>query len=150
MRLVLVGLAERSADVVIGLGHGRSHLGRVSFVGADVVVVTTDADLSVAVRLGAVASVRTQDPAQRGRYTAGVEVSTEDASRRELTMREILSHWLVDRPRINAWSGDASCAGVLAAVGSDVVTLELERSGGVVYLRLDSLTEVSLSASSPT
>lgn len=144
MQDVLVGMAERAADVTLVLRSGRSHRCRVDVVGPTI-VASTDSGTTLVVGEAAVVAVighgvrsigpTGPDPAGAG---AGAGAS----------MADILAQHAADEHRITAWRDTEQLSGTLVAVGPDVATLRLDGPGDLAYVRLDSTTEISVSASS--
>lgn len=135
-RGTMLDLAEREAAVIVRATDGRSHRGRVRVVGDDFIVVGADTG-DTWIPLAAVEVVR-MAPGERGNPATG------DRPVLDLTLAEALGRVAPDRPEIAAQtsSGEAML-GRLRAVGSDVVTLELDGPARrPCYLRLASLVSV--------
>jgi hypothetical protein len=113
----LVDLAERDGSVTIRTTHGRSHTGRLPAIGADFVVVRTDAGADVFVALAAVASVRA------GRAPSAAGDRPVPSTTRLL---DVLATAAAERPRISLVVAGEAVAGELRAVGSDVLTVVLD------------------------
>lgn len=133
---VLVDLAEHGSPVVIDVAPGRRHRGRIILVGRDVVGLALPDGRSVQVALHAIATVRPQP--------RSVLISGERRIDPSATLLAELRRHLEHRERLTLVLGGAeTVAGTLLAVGSDVVTVGLD-VGGVVYVPVWSLTEVSV------
>jgi hypothetical protein len=134
---VLEDLAERGRPVVVHLRNGRVHRGAPTIVGVDFVALSGPADRGIFVALHAITSVRTlpgEGPTTGDRFWRG-----------NATLAELLSALTGERARVLlvGLDGRDAVSGELRAVGRDVVTVRLD-GGGLAYLALDSVAEVSL------
>lgn len=138
----LLALAERNATVVVTTTVGRRHRGVVEVVGADVVGLGTDRG-RVLVALGAVATVRS-DPAERP-----VPAGDDRAVDAGVTLGALLADALEDRPAVTvAVHGEPPVAGVLVAVGRDVVTVNpWGAATGPVVVALHAVSDVEFNVS---
>lgn len=134
LRGVLVDLAERDTPVVVTTRGGRTHRGRATVVGDDVLVMERDGVAVTLLALGSVASVR---PAPGHGPVAG-----DRRGRSDVALAEVLRLLVGERPRVVVVAGAESVAGELARVGGDVLTVRLEGDGGRAYVALDAIDEV--------
>jgi hypothetical protein len=143
---VLLSLAERRETVVLTTAAGRRHRGVVSGVGLDFAVLRAPAGATTLVALAALADVRMVDerPGPKSAAATG-----DDAARGALGVRlaDVLAQAAGQRPRVAVQAGAASVVGDLRAVGSDMLTVRADGTGGVVYVALASLSEISFLAS---
>lgn len=155
--LVLAGLAERRADVVVTTLAGRSVQGRLTAVGEDFLAVerTGRAGLTL-VALGAVAWVR-EAPGHGPRATPATGPDDElDATagragdvgreglRQGASLAEVLAHAVAHRPRVAVLADAAALTGELRTVGLDVLVLRTPGDPpSLAYVRLRSVYEIS-------
>ena len=119
LRGVLVDLGERGATVRLELASGRSLVGRVRRIGADVAVVDLEGRDEVLVHLAAVAALVPHD--------GGDEVRGDRLVDAELTFAEALGWLVADRPSVQVHlRGGAALTGELVSVGADVAVVRLE------------------------
>ena len=132
----LLDLAERGAGVAVRTSAGRSHRGALRLVASDFCVVHTDAG-DVWLALAAITSVRPGPDAHHPPATG-----TRAAS--DLLLVEALARAVDRRPRLAlVLDGGELVAGVLEAVGVDVVTVRLDGDSGTVsYVSASSVREV--------
>jgi hypothetical protein len=134
---VLVDLAERGAPVVVHGAGGRRHRGVVAGVGADFVALRTAQGADVLVAFRGIAAVRAERRAGHGLGDRDVSV--------ELGLTEALAALAEDRPRVLVvtMADPEGAAGVLRAVGQDVLTLLLDGSDGqLAYVPMATVAEV--------
>lgn len=133
---VLADLAERGRAVVVVLGNGRVHRGRISLIATDFVVLRT-AEREVLVRLDAIESIQTMP---RESVTSGDRAVTG-----AVTLAEAVAALAEERTRVLLMGNrsDAAVRGELRAVGRDVATVRLDGDGGTAYVALASVVEVS-------
>ena len=138
---VLEDLAERGRPLVVHLHNGRLHRGVIVAVGVDHVGLRRTAGREVLVAQSAIASVRTQ-PRE-------APVDGDRPVRSARTLGEALVPWADQRTRVLVAGADAGQAvsGELRAVGRDLLTLRLDGDGGVAYIALESVAEVSAAVS---
>lgn len=138
---VLLALAEREATVVVTTTIGRRHRGVVEAVGADVVALRTDRG-RVLVALAAVTTVR-GDPTARP-----VPAGDDRAVDAGVTLAGLLSDALEDRPAVTvAVHGEPPVAGVLVAVGRDVVTVSPWGAAAGPVVALHAVSDVEFNVS---
>jgi len=131
----------RGGPVVVRTVAGRSHHGRLTAVAADCCVLRTSAGTVTLLPLRAVTSLR-HGPGRRHR-----EAATSRRSPVAATFVGLLADLAGERPRVRlACDGNPDVlAGELRAAGADVLTLQQEADPpAIVYVRLASVTEVSL------
>ena len=151
---VLAGLAERRAEAVVTTTAGRAVPGRVTGLGQDFVAVQGQGRTTL-VPLHALAWVRPVAGGQRKRPEVGLgpdPVGFDDGDDLELSasaaLVDVLNHAAAHRPRVSLAAQGAVLAGELRAVGFDVVVVETAgEPPGLAYVRLQSLSEISLLAS---
>ena len=167
---VLLDLAEGGVAAAVTTSSGRRHAGRVAAVGADFVAVRTDGDRTTLVALAALASVRVNglgragtqpglrsgtqpalrsgtQPALRSGTQPALRSGTQPGERRSVavSMADVLAHAAGRRPRVQVHCGEATVAGELRSVGTDVVTLRTDgEPPGQAYVSLASVSEISL------
>jgi len=141
MSSLLIDAVERGGPVVVRTVAGRSHHGRLTAVAADCCVLRTSAGTVTLLPLRAVTSLR-HGPGRRHR-----EAATSRRSPVAATFVGLLADLAGERPRVRlACDGNPDVlAGELRAAGADVLTLQQEADPpAIVYVRLASVTEVSL------
>lgn len=151
---VLAGLAERGADVIVTTTAGRAVPGRFAGLGQDFVAVRGPGRTTL-VPLASVAWVRPASTERRRRSGVGLgpdPVGLGDGDdvglSRSAALADVLAHAVVDRPRVALQAQGAALAGELRAVGLDVLVVETSGEPlGLTYVRLQSLSEISLLAS---
>jgi len=141
---VLVAIAEREETVVLTTVHGRRHRGRVVGVGLDFCAIGASGGATTLVVLGALAEVRGFDPAGRSRSPVGAGPGRPSLG---VGLADVLAQAAGQRPRVAVQSGSASVTGDLHGVGHDLLRLQTDGAGGLVYVRLASVSEVSFLAS---
>jgi len=141
---VLVAIAEREEAVVLTTVQGRRHRGPVVGVGLDFCAVGMAGGATTLVVLDALADVRGCDPSGRNRTPAGVGAGPLSLG---VCMADVLAQAAGQRPRVSVQSGATSVVGDLHGVGHDLLRLHTDGAGGVVYVRLASVSEVSFLAS---
>lgn len=140
-RGTLRDLAERQLPVSLRLAGTRTRRGRLVALGADHLGLRTPAGQLVLVRLDAVRAVR-PDPG------LAAPVATGDRDRIDgRRIVEVLAAIVEDRQRVvlgcDGW--EEPLVGVLAALGEDVLTMQLDGvQRDVVYLPLAAVVEVVL------
>src|SRR5687768_3385987 len=118
----LVDLAERGTDVVLRIIDGQAHRGAIRLVAGDFVVIGSDVG-DIWVANSAVDSVK---PSPEERHSA----ATGDRPAVDIVLGDALGRVAPDRlPVAVRTAGGDSIVGVLRAVGSDVVTIELDAPG---------------------
>lgn len=132
---------EARRTLVIDTMAGNHHRGRIRLVGRDVCVVRADRGGDVVVVLDAIRSLRvpeTREPVVGERRPVG-----------RVTLHEVLAALVEQRPRVAVTSRGSTepLRGELVVVGTDVVGLRLEGRGGLAYLPLTSLAELSVAES---
>lgn len=140
---VLLDLAERQRPVVLATGPTRRLRGRLRAVGRDFCLLGTDRGVNVVVAHRAVSSVRLEPHARPLTGDRAVVASTG--------LMETLAELAGTRPRVLVVTRPGEpLAGVLRAVGSDVLTLRLDGDPpATVYVPAASVAEVSLAEGSP-
>lgn len=135
----LVDLAESGAGVSVWTVAGRRLEGTLLAVGADFVLLADRGD-HVAIRLDAVTAVRPH-PGHRAGPASG-----DRSAELDLTFVELLARLVDDRPEISVGAaGGDSVAGVLEAVGADVLTVRVSPGAdGLVYSSADRCASVRL------
>jgi hypothetical protein len=133
----LIDLAEARRSVVVETAVGSHHTGRIRDVGADVCLIETRSAQLVALRLSAVASVRTLD-----------DHWPLPSSDRELRRARTFHAHMADLVAQRRWGcvvmSTVPVTGRLWALGADVVTVKLDTggSGGFRACNLAAVTEV--------
>ena len=137
---LLLGLAEKAEQVVVGLTNRRRHQGTVTGVGIDVVTLGGRAGQRVHVAIGAIASVQA-GPQTSGRPDAGAARRGPQTGR----LAHVLADEATERPRVVlGLEGGETVSGELCAVGTDVLTVHADGdTGGTVYVRLGSVCDAS-------
>ncbi len=141
---LLVDMAEDGRPVSVTTTSGRRHHGPVVAVGADFLAVGGPGTRLTLVRVSAVAEVR---PAagSRGSAAASGRGDPDGGDGLGVTLAEVLSQAVANRPRVAVVVGGVTVVGELRAVGIDVVTVRTDgESGGPSYVTLASVSEVSL------
>ena len=152
--LVLVGLAERRADVVVTTLAGRTVHGRLTRVGLDFLALERAGVTLVA--LHAVAWVR-ESPRHRGRVAPATgpdeELEADDPRAPDVgregagpgaSLAGVLAQAVAHRPRVTVVADAASLTGELRTVGLDVLVLRTPGDPpSLAYVRLRSLYEIS-------
>lgn len=133
----LVDLAEQATPVAVGTVAGRRHLALVVGVGGDYCVVRADSGAEVHLRLDAITTVRPQPG-------AGQDVAS--GARRAVTDRllaEVLGRMAGERRRVSLFTRTGELvAGTLRAVGTDVISVRLDGTGGdTCYVAAATLSE---------
>ncbi len=138
---VLADLAERGRPVALHLHNGRRHRGALTGLGRDFVVLVTGEGREVLVHLDSVTSVRTVpgEPTTIGDRPVHSDASWHDALAVLGEQRE--------RVVLSGPEPGAVLAGEVRAVGVDVMTLRLDGGGGTAYVRLASVSDVSVDES---
>jgi len=135
----LLGLLERGVTVALRTTSGAEHVGRLTALARDVCGLRTASGRQVWVRLDAVAAVRAD------RDHASPPADDDRVVGEDVGLAEILARLADDRPRAAvAVLGGGALVGELRAVGEDVVTLLEGDRRAACYVRLSSVTEVSL------
>ncbi len=140
----LLACAEREETVVLTNVDGRRHRGLIAGVGVDFCAVVAPGGASTLVALDALAEVRPADPTGRRRSPTG---DGRDRASLGVRLADVLAQAAGQRPRISVQAGMASVVGDLRTVGSDVLTVRTDGAGGLVYVRLSSVSAVSFLAS---
>ena len=152
--LVLAGLAERRAEVVVTTIGGRTVPGRLTGVGQDFVAVERAGVTLVA--LHAVAWLR-ESPGHAPRSSPATgpdeELDADGAEDRGLgregvgpgaSLAGVLAQAVAHRPRVTVVTDAASLTGELRTVGLDVLVLRTPgEPPSLAYVRLRSLYEIS-------
>ena len=141
LRGMLVDLAEGGVTVTIRTVAGRAHVGTVTAVARDFVVLRTAGGLGVHIVIDAVAIVRPEPG------SSPVAATGDRPPPVDMSLPEVLSDATATRPRVvvAARGIDQPVAGELRAAGVDVLSLRLDgEPGGMCYLALESVTEVVL------
>ena len=112
----ILDLAERGTPVTVRTSEGRSHTGWIPAVGADFLVLRTEA-ADVFVVLAAVASLR---PA------AGPPATGDRPTPSDTLLLDVLATAAPSRPRVALVVAGDQISGELRAVGTDVVTIQLD------------------------
>jgi hypothetical protein len=129
----LLDLAEQGRSVRVATASRRRHVGPISLVGLDFLVV---GDAWIA--LTAVASVGVVE---------GAGAATGDRRGTDLLLVEALARVAPERPQLAvATSGGEVVTGRLLAVGADVLTLRLDGDGGTAYVPAAAVLEVLFSS----
>ncbi len=112
---LLRDVAERGLSVAVTVASGRSHIGLLSAVWADYVVVR-----STVIALPAITSIRLPGPARLHASASAREAPT--GARR---LQALLADLVIDRPILRMWLAGTNevKSGELHAVGEDMVTL---------------------------
>lgn len=135
---LLLSLQEREARATITLATGDVQSGRVVGVGADFAALSVDGAVTF-VAIAAIASV--SDTGAR-RTAAANDLR---GPRSVTTLAHIASRIAAERPEIVIRAGGAVMAGLLVAVGEDVLTVEVERRP--VYVPLSGVSSLSIGSS---
>ena len=151
---VLLSFAENEVAIVLTTVDGRRHYGQVGGVGVDFCALqaaggtTTLIALTVLgeVRAVAAAGGRRREPAG-GSGKGGESGDGERRASLGVRLADVLAQAAGQRPRVSSQAGSASVTGDLRAVGTDVLTVRTDGAAGLVYVRLESLSEVSFLAS---
>lgn len=143
----LLACAEREETVVLTGVDGHRHRGIVAGVGVDFCAVIAPGGTTSLVALDALAQVRPVDPTGRRRAAAAGHGHGHGRASLGVRLADVLAQAAGQRPRISLHAGTASVVGELQAVGSDVATVRTDGDGGVVYVRLASVSDVSFLAS---
>ena len=131
---LLADLAERRATVAVHTSSGRTHRGDVIGVGTDFVALLPHGGGPRLVRLSAVAWVDAGDhPPAPGRPAV-------DAP----SLLEVLAALSADSPRVQVAFGEELIAAELQSVGVDVAVLRRDDPPAVLYVPVDSVSEVAL------
>ncbi len=148
---VLLALAERREGVVLTTAAGGRHRGVVTGVGLDFVAVEVPAGTATLVALSALAGVRVAEDGMgpRRRSPARTATTGDRVGQGALGVRlgDVLAQAAGQRPRVSVHAGAVSVVGELAAVGRDVLTVRTDGDGGVVYVGLTSVSDISFLAS---
>ena len=159
---VLAGLAERRAEVAVTTTAGHQATGTLVAIGADFVALVGAAGRTTLVpmrallwareasggRAGASAMTLGPDPSPvEAGYALGAGGGAGGGSGASLV--DVLSHAAANRPRLTLHAQGATLAGELRSVGVDFLAVDTTSSGreGLAYVRLESLSEISLFAS---
>jgi hypothetical protein len=136
----LLGLLERGVSVELRTTAGSVHQGRLTALAKDVCGLRTAAGRQVWVRIDAVTAVRTHGGV--GTPPAG----DDRALRQDGGLPDVLARLADDRARVAlATEGTGQpIVGELRAVGADVATLVSGDDRATCYVRLPSVTEVSV------
>ena len=135
----LVDLAESGQSVSVRIASGHVHHGHVVAVGTDFCAVETDGGVTIYINLAALGEVRLDS----GAPPAGNRGPSVD-----MTLAEALSRLAGERPRVAAVTRglDTPISGELCAVGTDVITVQLE-GGRLALVAVAALTQLSVFAS---
>lgn len=134
----LADLAERGRPVLVELCSGRRHRGILTVVGRDFLVLRPVDGVDVVVALDAVAVLR---PAPgEGPATGDRELTTVT------TFAEALAGLAGGAQEVAVWATGVTTpvVGRIAAVGRDVLAIEVAAERSWAYLALASVAEVSL------
>ncbi len=136
----LLGLLERGVTVALRTTSGAEHVGRLTALAGDVCALRTVTGRQVWVRLDAVAAVRAD------RDLPSPPADDDRVVGEDVGLAEILARLADDRPRtaVAVLGGGPALVGELRAVGEDVITLLEGDRRATCYVRLSSVTEVSL------
>ena len=134
----LVDLAESGQSLSVRIASGHVHHGRIVAVGTDFCAVETGG-VTTYVNLAALGEVRLDS----GAPPAGNRGPSVD-----MTLAEALSRLAGERPRVAAVTRglDTPISGELCAVGTDVITVQLE-GGRLALVAVAALTQLSVFAS---
>ena len=140
---VLLSAAEQAATVVVRTTSARSYSGAVTSVGGDFIALHTSTGASVFIKLDAITVVQLE------RTILSAAAADDRGPGRDVLLQEALVDLAGDRPDVSVYClGQADAVvGRLIAVGSDVVTLQVDDRRAVAYVALSSVTELSLRAS---
>lgn len=132
----LLDLAERATDVVLRTMDGQLQRGAIRLVAGDFLILRSDAG-DTWVATSGIDSVK---PSVDERHGA----ATGDRPAVDLILGDALGRVAPDRPSVAIrTTGGESVLGVLRAVGSDVLTLEMDAPGrSVCYVSLASVLTV--------
>ena len=133
---LLVDLAERRAGAALRTVAGRTHRGEILGVGADFVAVRAPGGPARLVRLAALTSAEVAP----GEGSPGPARPVSPT----ITIVDVLTALAADRPRVQVAIGADLVTAELDVVGADVLILRREDPPGVLYVPLDSASEVSL------
>src|SRR5687768_1327058 len=133
----LIDLAEGGTEVVLRTMDGQSQRGAIRLVAGDFVVLTTNGG-NTWVATSGIDSVRPSSDERHG-------AATGDRSAVDMILGDALGRVAPERPPIAIrTTGGESVLGALRAVGSDVLTLELDGLGRpVCYVSLASVLAVA-------
>ena len=138
---LLAALCQRGADVVIDTVAGCHHVCRIERVSSDVAIVSMGSGATGVIRHEAMVAVRATD--------GSVElVADEVAALPMITLAEVLVELSDRRATATIRAGAGLLVGQIRSVGTDVLTLLPPSGGEAVYVRLDSVSEVTFSAGS--
>jgi hypothetical protein len=147
--LVLAGMAERRAEVVVTTVGGRAVTGRLTAVGEDFVAVAPPSGRTTLVALPAVAWVR-EAPGDRRRSAPavgpdeGLDTTSDEGLLAAASLASVLARAVANRPRIAVQAEGAALSGELRTVGVDVLVLEIAgEPPALAYVRLRSIYEIS-------
>jgi len=157
LSLVLAGLAERRASVVLTTVAGRQLGGRLTSVGQDFASIESAAGVSTLVALAAVAWVRTaHGEPHRREPSLGPDPAWDDGAGegggergggrdgRGASLADVVAQAVAHRPRVAIQAEGASITGDLRSAGVDVIVLQTAgEPPGLVYVRLRSIYEIS-------
>jgi hypothetical protein len=137
----LVELHEAARTIVVDTLAGNGHRGRLRLVGRDVCVMRTERGPHVVLTMTSIRSVRPSDAAPSS--TGEIRPTSR------VTLHQVLAALAEERPRVTVTAiGSAEALrGQLESVGRDVITLRLDGRGGIAYLPLTSLAELSVAES---
>jgi hypothetical protein len=137
---VLVELGQRGRPVLIDVCTGRRHRATIESVGSDYLAVRTATDARHLVAVAAVVSVRPLpgEAPVGGEQPSGPRGALADAMASLLGTGIVVALW----PR----TGEP-LRGAVVSAGPDVIGLDLDAGGGVAYVALASLAEVSVAES---
>jgi hypothetical protein len=149
MGLVLAGLAERRADVVVTTRAGRAVTGRLTAVGRDFLAIDPPGRRMTLVALHAVAWLR-EAPGDRRRASPAVgpdedlDAPDDEGLDPAASLAGVLAQAVGNRPRIAVQAEGASVSGELRTVGVDVLVIEIAgEPPALAYVRLRSVYEIS-------
>jgi hypothetical protein len=147
--LVLAGMAERRAEIIVTTVTGRAVAGRLTAVGEDFLAMTAPGRRMTLVALPAVAWVR-EAPGDRRRAAPAVgpdeelDPTSDEGLPAAASLASVLARAVADRPRIAVQAEGAALSGLLRTVGMDVLVLEIAgEPPALAYVRLRSVYEIS-------
>lgn len=133
-------LSERGATVSVATETGRRHQGRIVGLGRDVCALATLDRRRVWVRLDAITTVRPEEALEHA------PAADARAERQDLDFAEVLARLAEDRPAVQLVTrgSPGMVAGELRAVGTDVATVLEGEARTTCYVRVPSVTEMSV------
>lgn len=139
---LLVDLMERQSHVRLTTSSGRHHGGVIVQAGLDFCALAAEGRSTVAISTRALTAVQVEGPSRKVGKAGRREPDSSAGS-----LGEMLAFLSADQPRIRYVLQGISdpYAGVLRAIGEDIITIETEAAPvQTIFVPLSQLTEVSL------